>query len=136
MAPPPSDVISFLNLNFSNTSSVVGLKINFCCGVSQPAIARLRSSIEAQGGRCKGRLLKNRLFHHPDPDVISVQRWFNLDCIWISLHASVSIEGSNRAGLRQLCHYSVGSSVNLSLLSYAEPNDPDRSELELHLMRK
>ncbi len=55
---------------------------------------------------------------------------------WFSLHAAVSIEGSNRAGLRQLFHYGARSSVNLSLLSYVEPYDPDRSELELRLKRK
>ena len=55
---------------------------------------------------------------------------------WFSLHAAVSIDGANRAGLRQLFHYGARSSVNLSLLSYMEPDDPDRSEVELRLKRK
>ena len=48
----------------------------------------------------------------------------------------MSIEGSNRSGLRQIFHYGARSSVNLSLLSYVEPDDPDRSEVELRLKRK
>ena len=52
----------------------------------------------------------------------------------------MSIEGADRAGLRQLFHlFFVGgarSSVNLLLLSYVIPDDPDRSELELKLKRK
>ena len=86
--------------------------------------------------RRKGRLLSNPLFQHPDPDMMSVQGWLNVRYKWFSLHAAVSIEGSNRAGLRQLFHYGARSSVNLSLLSYVEPDDPDRSELELRLKRK
>ena len=90
--------------------------------------------------RRKGRLLANPLFQHPDPDVMSVQGWLNVRYKWFTLHAAVSIDGTNRAGLRQLFHlFFVGgtrSSVNLSLLSYMEPDDPDRSELELRLKRK
>ncbi len=50
---------------------------------------------------------------------------------WFSLHAAVSIEGTNRAGLRQLFHYGARSSVNLSLLSYVTPYDPDQGSSEL-----
>jgi hypothetical protein len=71
---------------------------------------------------------------------MSVQGWLNVRYKWFTLHAAVSIDGTNRAGLRQLFHlFFVGgtrSSVNLSLLSYMEPDDPDRSELELRLKRK
>jgi len=86
--------------------------------------------------RRKGSLLSNPLFQHSDPDVMSVQGWLNVRYRWFSLHAAVSIEGSNRAGLRQLFHYGARSSVNLSFLSYMEPDDPDRSEVELILKRK
>ena len=55
---------------------------------------------------------------------------------WFSLNAAVPIEGANRAGLRQLFHYSARSAVNLSLLSYVQPDDPDRSEVELSLKGK
>ena len=48
------------------------------------------------------RLLANPLFQHPDPDVMSVQGWLNVRCPWFSLHAAVSIEDANRAGLRQI----------------------------------
>ena len=90
--------------------------------------------------RRKGRLQANRplnkQFQHPDPDVMSVQGWLNVRYKWFSLHAAVTIEGENRSGLRQLFHYGARSSVNLSLLSYVTPEDPDRSELELRLKRK
>jgi hypothetical protein len=86
--------------------------------------------------RRKGRLLENPLFQHPDPDAMSVQGWLNVRYKWFSLHAAVAIEGANRSGLRQLFHYGARSSVNLSLLSYVTPEDPDRSELELRLKRK
>ena len=70
----------------------------------------------------------NQQFQHPDPDMMSVQGWLNVRYKWFSLHAAVSIEGSNREGLRQLFHlFFVGgarSSTNLSLLSYMEPDDP------------
>jgi len=86
--------------------------------------------------RRKGRLLANPLFQHPDPNVMSVQGWLNVRYKWFSLHAGVSIDGTNRAGLRQLFHYGARSSVNLALLSYANPEDPDRSDLGLRLKRK
>ena len=86
--------------------------------------------------RRKGRLLANPLFQHPDPDVMSLESWLNVRYKWFSLHAAVSIDGTNRSGLRQLFHYGARSSVNLSLLSYVEPDDPDRSEVELRLKRK
>jgi hypothetical protein len=47
----------------------------------------------------------------------------------------VVIEGTNREGLSQLFHYGARSSVNLSLLSYVTPDDPDRSDVELRLKR-
>lgn len=81
--------------------------------------------------RRKGRLLSNPLFQHPDPDMMSLESWLNVRYKWFSLHAAVSIEGSNRAGLRQLFHYGARSSVNLSLLSYVEPDDPDQGSSEL-----
>jgi hypothetical protein len=86
--------------------------------------------------RREGRLLANPLYQHPDHDVISIQSWLNLRYKWFSLHAAVSIEGSDRAGLRQLFHYGTRSAVNLSLLSYVQPDDPDRSDVELKLKRK
>ena len=86
--------------------------------------------------RRKGRLLANPHYQHPDPDVMSVQGWCNVRYRWFSLHAAIKIEGTNRAGLSQLFHYGARSSVNLSLLSYVTPDDPDRSELELKLKRK
>ena len=86
--------------------------------------------------RRKGRLLANPLFQHSDPDTMCVQGWLNVRYKWFSLHAAVAIEGANRSGLRQLFHYGDRSSVNLSLLSYVTPEDPDRSELELKLKRK
>ena len=86
--------------------------------------------------RRKGRLLGNPLYQHSDLDVISIQSWLNLRYKWFSLHAAVSIEGSDRAGLRQLFHYGARSAVNLSLLSYVQPDDPDRSDVELKLKRK
>jgi len=56
------------------------------------------------------------------------------------LHAAVSIDGTNRLGLRQLFQqFFVGgarSSVNLSILSYLEPEDPDRGDVELCRKRK
>jgi hypothetical protein len=67
---------------------------------------------------------------------MSLEGWLNVRYKWFSLHAAVSIEGSNRAGLRQLFHYGARSSVNLSLLSYVQPDDADRSEVELRLKRK
>ena len=50
---------------------------------------------------------------------------------WFSLHAAVKIEGTNRAGLRQLLHYGARPSVNLSLLSYVELDGPDQGSSEL-----
>jgi hypothetical protein len=81
--------------------------------------------------RRKGRLLANPLFQHPDPDMMSVQGWLNVRYKWFSLHAAVSIDGTDRSGLRQLFHYGARSSVNLSLLSYVEPDDPDQGSSEL-----
>ena len=81
--------------------------------------------------RRKGRLLANPHYQHPDPDVMSVQGWCNLRYRWFSLHAAVAIEGGDRAGLRQLFHYGARSSVNLSLLSYVTPDDPDQGSSEL-----
>jgi hypothetical protein len=49
--------------------------------------------------RRKGRILSNPLFQHPDPDMMSVQGWLNVRYKWFSLHAAVSIDGANRAGL-------------------------------------
>ena len=86
--------------------------------------------------RRKGRLLANPLFQHPDPDVMSLDSWLNVRYKWFFLHAAVSIEGANRSGLRQFFHYGARSAVNLSLLSYLEPDDPDRSDVELRLKRK
>ena len=86
--------------------------------------------------RRKGRLQANPLFQHSDPDVMSVQGWLNVRYKWFSLHGAVVIDGANRSGLRQLFHYGARSSVNLSLLSYVDPDDPDRSEVELRLKRK
>jgi len=86
--------------------------------------------------RRKGRLLANPLYRLQDPEMMSVEGWLNVRYRWFSLHAAVSIEGTNRSGLRQLFHYGARSSVNLSLLSYVTPDDPDRSELELRLKRK
>ena len=86
--------------------------------------------------RRKGRLLANPLYQHPDPDSMSVQGWCNVRYRWFSLHAAVTIDGMDRAGLRQLFHYGARSSVNLSLLGYVEPDDPDRSDVELRLKRK
>jgi hypothetical protein len=34
--------------------------------------------------------------------MMSVQGWLNVRYRWFSLHAAVSIEGANRAGLRQV----------------------------------
>ena len=42
--------------------------------------------------RCKGRLLANPLFQHPDPEMISLQSWLNVRYRWFSLHAAVSID--------------------------------------------
>jgi hypothetical protein len=81
--------------------------------------------------RRKGRLLANPLFQYPDPDMMSVQGWLNVRYKWFSLHAAVAIEGANRSGLRQLFHYGARSSVNLSLLSYVTPDDPDQGSSEL-----
>ena len=81
--------------------------------------------------RRKGRLLANPLYQHPDPDVMSVQGWCNVCYRWFSLLAAVAIEGGDRAGLRQLFHYGARSSVNLSLLSYVTPDDPDQGSSEL-----
>ena len=86
--------------------------------------------------RRKGRLLANPLYQHPDSNVKSIESWLNVRYKWFSLHAAVSIEGTNRSGLRQLFHYGARSSVNLSLLSYVDPDDPDRSDVELRLKRK
>ena len=72
--------------------------------------------------RRKGRLLANPLYQNLDPDVMSGQSWSNVRYKWFSLHAAVSIEGTNSAALRQLFHYGARSSVNLSLLS--DPDDP------------
>ena len=86
--------------------------------------------------RSKGRLQANPLCQHPVPDMMSIQSWLNVRYRWFSLHAAVTIDGTNRAGLRQLFHYGARSSVNLSLLSCVTPDDPDRSEVELRLKRK
>jgi hypothetical protein len=86
--------------------------------------------------RRKGRLQANPFYQHPDPEMMSIQSWLNVRYRWFSLHAAVTIDGTNRAGLRQLFHYGARSSVNLSLLSYVTPEDPDRSEVELRLKRK
>jgi hypothetical protein len=43
---------------------------------------------------------------------------------------------TDRSGPRQLFHNGARSSVNLSLSSNVEPDDPDRSEVELRLKRK
>jgi hypothetical protein len=75
----------------------------------------------------KGRLLANPLYRLQDPEMMSVEGWLNVGYRWFSLHAAVSIEGTNRSGLRQLFHYGARSSVNLSFLSYVTPDDPDRS---------
>ena len=99
--------------------------------VTQPFIPRAPKAY-----RRKGRLLANPLYQHPDPDVMSIESWLNVRYKWFSLHAAVSIEGTNRSGLRQLFHYGARSSVNLSLLSYVDPDDPDRSDVELRLKRK
>ena len=99
--------------------------------VTQPFIPRAPKAY-----RRKGRLLANPLYQHPDPDVKSIESWLNVRYKWFSLHAAVSIEGTNRSGLRQLFHYGARSSVNLSLLSYVDPDDPDRSDVELRLKRK
>lgn len=56
--------------------------------------------------------------------MISAQRECNVPYRWFSLHAAVSIEGADRAGLRQFIDYGARSSVNLSLMSYAQPDDP------------
>ena len=73
----------------------------------------------------------NQQFQHPDPDSMSLQGWYNVRYRWFSLHAAVAIEGGDRAGLRQLFHYGARSSVNLSLPSYAQPDDPGRSGVQL-----
>jgi hypothetical protein len=62
---------------------------------------------------------------------MSVQGWCNVRYRWFSLHAAVKIEGTNRAGLRQLLHYGARPSVNLSLLSYVELDGPDQGSSEL-----
>ena len=59
--------------------------------------------------RRKGRLLANPLYQQPDPDVMSVQSWLDVRDKWFSFHAAVSIEGPDRAGLRQLFHYGANS---------------------------
>jgi len=83
----------------------------------------------------KGHLLANPLYQHPGPDVMSVRGWCNVRYRWFSLHAAVKIEGTGRACLRQLFHLlfvgGARSSVNLSLLSYVEPDDPDQGSSEL-----
>jgi hypothetical protein len=86
--------------------------------------------------RRKGHLLANPLSEHPDPEVMSVQGWCNVRYRRFSLYAAAAIEGGDRAGLRQLFHYGARSSVNRSLLSYVNTDDPDRSELELKHKRK
>ncbi len=91
--------------------------------VTQPFIPRAPKAY-----RRTGRLLANPLYQHPDPDVISIQSWLNLRYKWFSLHAAISIEGSDRAGLRQLFHYGARSAVNLSLLSYVPPSAIAKSE--------
>ena len=99
--------------------------------VTQPFIPRAPKAY-----RRKGRLLANPLYQHPDPDEMSIESWLNVRYKWFSLHAAVSIEGTNRSGLRQLFHYGARSAVNLGLLSYVNPDDPDRSDVELRLKRK
>jgi hypothetical protein len=64
--------------------------------VPQPFIPRAPKAC-----RRKGRLLANPLYQHPDPDVKSIESWLNVRYVWFSLHAAVSIEGTNRSGLRQ-----------------------------------
>jgi hypothetical protein len=86
--------------------------------------------------RRKGRLLETPFYQHPDPEMMSVQSWLNVRYRWVSLHGAATIDGTNRAGLRQHFHYGARSSVTLSLLSYVTPDDPDRSEVELRLKRK
>jgi hypothetical protein len=66
--------------------------------------------------RRKGRLLANPLYRLQNPEMMSVEGWLNVRYRWFSLHAAVSIEGTNRSSLRQLFHYGARSSVNLSLL--------------------
>jgi hypothetical protein len=80
--------------------------------------------------RRKGRLQANPLYQHPDPEMMSMQSWLNVRYRWFSLHAAVTIDGTNRAGLRQIFHYGARSSVNLSLLSYVTPDDPDQGSSE------
>jgi hypothetical protein len=121
----------FAKKGYVNASGEASVPEDFDSDVPMPFRPRAPKAY-----RRKGRLLANPLFQHPDPNVMSVQGWLNVRYKWFSLHSAVSIEGTNRAGLSQLFHYGARSSVNLSLLSYVTPDDPDRSELELKLKRK
>ena len=65
-----------------------------------------------------------------------VEGWCNVLYKWLSLHAGVAIKGDDRDGLKRLFRYAARSSVSLSQLSYMTPEDPDRSDVELHLKRR
>lgn len=85
--------------------------------------------------RRQGRLESNPRYQLQDPDRMSVDGWCNIKYKWFSLHAAVTIDGSDRAGLKQLFRYASRSSVNISQLSYVTPDDPDRSDVMLKLKR-
>ena len=86
--------------------------------------------------RRKGRLAQHPSWHQKDADKMSVEGWCNVLYKWLSLHAGVAIKGDDRDGLKRLFRYAARSSVSLSQLSYVTPDDPDRSEVELHLKRR
>ncbi len=107
----------FAKKGFVDGSGEASVPKDFDIDVAMPFRPRVPKAY-----RRKGRLLANLLFQHPDPEMMSVQGWLNVRYKWSSLHAAVSIAGTNRAGLRQLFHYGARSSVNLSLLSYMNPD--------------
>ena len=86
--------------------------------------------------RRKGRLAQHPSWHQKDADKMYVEGWCNVLYKWLSLHAGVAIKGDDRDGLKRLFRYAARSSVSLSQLSYMTPEDPDRSDVELHLKRR
>lgn len=85
--------------------------------------------------RRRGKLEANPRYHLQDPHQMSVEGWCNIKYKWFSLHAAVVIDGADREGLKRLFRYASRPSVNLSQLSYATPDDPDRSDVVLKLKR-
>ena len=66
---------------------------------------------------------------------MSVKSWCNVRFKWFSLHAGVAIKGGDRLGLMRLFRYTSRSSVSPSRVTYADPDSPETSEVDLALKR-